>query len=82
MVAVIYLYRRGGNGLTKTDFKQALPWSAPALGSDGGDRAQLAPNHYCNFRRKIGQNSIGTSAFETGHALKNGAFTVKPALFE
>tara|TARA_B100001093_G_C25940394_1_gene640681 strand:+ start:312 stop:434 length:123 start_codon:yes stop_codon:yes gene_type:complete len=36
MLAVIYLDRRGGNGLTTTDYKQALPWSLPALGSDGG----------------------------------------------
>jgi hypothetical protein len=36
MIAVIYLDRCGVNGLTTTYYKQALPWSLPALGSDRG----------------------------------------------
>jgi hypothetical protein len=36
MIAVEYMDKCGGNGLTTTDYKQALSWPVPALGSDGG----------------------------------------------
>jgi hypothetical protein len=36
MIAVIYLDKCGGNGLTMTHYKQTFSWSVPALGSDGG----------------------------------------------